>query len=177
MERLRRIILSSLTLLSLPLCLVITTLFLRSLFIGDQWIWNDRDCSECISRLQSGAGRLRYSWHDTRAFSGVNPAPGHTTFRTPDNGPWAISRNGDPHYAFPGFRYDRYAEAYIYQIAYPIPLALTAIPPLWWTLAFRRRRDQRRAGLCPICSYDLRATPDRCPECGTVPSKLENISN
>jgi hypothetical protein len=34
-----------------------------------------------------------------------------------------------------------------------------------WQLPQRRNSSVLR-GLCPICGYDLRATPQRCPECG-----------
>ncbi len=47
-------------------------------------------------------------------------------------------------------------------------LALAWLPALRLLTYFRRRQKQREVqDFCRICGYDLRATPDRCPECGS----------
>ena len=57
---------------------------------------------------------------------------------------------------------------------WPIIL-LTMILPAWWTARFIRARRRDRAFCCAHCGYDLRASPDRCPECGaTVPQVTSN---
>jgi hypothetical protein len=40
---------------------------------------------------------------------------------------------------------------------------------LWGLVWVIARRKQHEPSHCPTCGYDLRATPERCPECGTVP--------
>ena len=54
-----------------------------------------------------------------------------------------------------------------------LPLWLVIAPLAITSLLLQRRARRlhrlRIAGLCPACGYDLRATPQRCPECGALP--------
>jgi hypothetical protein len=58
-------------------------------------------------------------------------------------------------------------------VTFPSWLAISAfaIAPalcLWRLFRDGRVRRRERTGHCPACGYDLRATPERCPECGAV---------
>jgi hypothetical protein len=56
---------------------------------------------------------------------------------------------------------------------YPFPFwqlfLLFLVLPARWVQLEHRRRVKSRVGVCSECGYDLRATPERCPECGAIP--------
>ena len=71
--------------------------------------------------------------------------------------------------------------------AAPFPYRMVQVP--FWSLTavtgvlpvavflrgrLRRRRVSRRA--CAECGYDMRGSPERCPECGTVPVVVQSAA-
>lgn len=63
----------------------------------------------------------------------------------------------------PGTWFD---EQHILTVPYWFVALLLAVLPFIWVRRQRRLARRRRHNLCLNCGYDLRASHDRCPECG-----------
>ena len=150
-----RRLLNLLTALSLLLCVLTVVLWARSYFV--------RDAVEfMVGRRAGGAasagGQLVVSVRKYDLDLGRRLNWNRDGFHDPDVG----SRKS----ALANFTWGFDSAARESIVVTPIwPLA--ALAAIFPAIALYHRRRRRKPGVCSRCGYDLRATPDRCPECGT----------
>ena len=188
MKRLRRWLFNLLASLSLLLCICTSILWARSyniLYI----LSRDQDYHQYTGgwsetfRLDQGRVMFLVS---------LIPDAQRTQSYTPPPAKWTLYR--EPYwYAFrQNNRYSKFAWRFWYygRTTRPSPagfgpagywsiglnlalisLAFAILPAFARIRYLRAKYFTRRPGLCNKCGYDLRATPDRCPECGTIPSE------
>ena len=66
----------------------------------------------------------------------------------------------------------------IYLPCWHAALLSAAFPAVWLISRLGRRRvarQRREAGCCVRCGYDIRATPDACPECGATAAAAARV--
>jgi len=197
MKRIRRWVFNGLAAVSLLLFLATVGLWVRSFWVAedlDQFrYWTTATGVEYIRRgFWDGRGRVALYWGSGR----TPPATGWTRWiaSLSQEKPYLKYRQFSPTNNYPllspektmthalGFGYyesppvgtgnfrgvKRAVTVPFYALA-----AATSILPLFWVRS-RWQRQRRFRDVCKCCGYDLRATPDRCPECGTVPANHKN---
>ena len=184
---------------SLLLCVATAALWVRSYFLADElrrevMVIDDSPRhagSMVVRRVGSNRGGVYLARQAQEFGSSWDTEPGRTVRNTYANdGPERDSLHGPlerdleamgwlvevrPDWRRLGFRHSDgmvAGESLTYTVIpyWFLTLTLAALPA-GAAMKHGRRAKRRRRGLCPACGYDLRATPDRCPECGAVPKQ------
>ena len=180
-----------LSLLSLILCLALIAMSVRGFWRHDLFEYSDggvRDhtgfrASVFESRWTGTSLFLAHvSSHSTKPLRHVSPQGFHWT------SVHGLSRMYSPDRLWLGFGLPRTVNGVDTLLGYTYSMS-TVLIPYWFLIlltsilpalfAFRTHRARVREkrshlGLCQTCGYDLRATPDRCPECGSPIPQITN---
>jgi hypothetical protein len=160
--------------MSLVLCLATAAMWVRSYFYFDTFAGYYKPAHH--AQLSSKTGQIFVG-----RTAGV--APGWDLLRGFSSLPVnALDRKGKPAGTYwAGFQLARslpgqsvHESTVIVAVPQWFILLLTLPGPIVLANRWRRARHRRRRpSLCTSCGYDLRATPDRCPECGASPHAAE----
>jgi hypothetical protein len=173
-KRVGRYILSGLTAVSLLLCIATVGLWARSFWINDMLTLMT---SRHTLALYSGRGRLLFYADRNDDTGGYRTARAGLTWRSSERGyvVEAYRLAGIDVTIRCGFSTAKgqWHGSQWWEATAPcwfIALVGAGLPT--WSIRARRARRRPSPGCCRRCGYDLRATPNRCPECGTpVPAK------
>ena len=158
MRKLPRLAFNSLTVLSLALLLATIALAVRAEFAVDKWSVR---CGREI-RFESFRRHVFVIVPAMQSAEGIG----------------FEHSSGDPIPVTPKYWQVRFGtigsgtSSYFLAIPHWLMLLISAPIPAWRFLQARRDRKRLRSGLCVRCGYDLRASPDRCPECGTPATSI-----
>jgi hypothetical protein len=177
-----RRLLNLLTALSLLLCIAVLALWVRSYWARDQWSYRWREVqgdndSFGAHGLTSLGGQvwIGYWWQDNRylrrSHEGLSVEAWRIGSVQQQGSQFSPPAGVDSRAWRLGFGWSWYTHGTDAERAVIVPhwllLAVSAAPAA--AIVARRRRTQslrRPAASCVHCGYDLRATPDKCPECG-----------
>jgi len=170
-----RIFINAATILSLVICAAAVTLLARSYWVSDCIILSRYWREANLERMEE-AGSIYHTltWRSGRGGAMVEASDWYTqfpgekveTFVHSSEGAYNVGASGSSFWNRLGF--ERYADPNQSGVVFPLWAGVAVTCPLPLGRAWRVWRGRRRkhAGLCPHCGYDLRATSNRCPECG-----------
>ena len=186
------------SLLSLLLCFAAMALWVRGKWRTDVLILHTPFHETLLISIEGRLQLVRLTWDFTPAqwmleqgWPAPAPAPGWHFDRdgasaddayewtgcaggsAPDNGMWewhAFGGYADGHPPQYNSESPPFASGWSVHVPDWFLVLAFAIAPLARIAVAARYRERLREGRCPGCGYDLRASPDQCPECGAVRS-------
>jgi hypothetical protein len=156
---------------SAVVCLVVILLWVRSYWVAETWDRAEPQAFVSVGSSRGQVGWVRIDYRGTtvryRRSPGYHAGPAEA-------GGWDTIPTS---WSFAGFRWISYRPSLgpfgpgPLVRAFTVPdcalvLAAGILPGLWLVMRGRRHRAARKC--CRVCGYDLRDTPNRCPECGTA---------
>ena len=185
MKRFRRWLFKGLVAFSMLLPFADAVFWARSYYVGDSWLWNKRvlvnprpdgyyDLLRMVKLLR---GRMWFGEEAPEFDRFIVTMPrtlGHTTFVVNPDAPQSpvvlLSHDEKGLLGFEIISYNR--DTWAVCIPFWFLLAIFSVLPLIWIIRHYRIHSRVRMDRCSSCGYDLRATPDRCPECGKAVEKV-----